>query len=208
MMCSCGHCSFAQHIAPIGLHEPKVCAQNTSSWLLPWCARDAQCCSSPPRKSAASTCATAEGPKPEAGPGSQPAAGAAMPSPAQWAAEGTMHMSVGSAAAMEPFQRMQAASDVAGRSAEADSSAAAVEQPRGGRQGTFRRFGCSTAAQPVALMQRTCAAWTGPSVTCRRSRRAMQRHRQACCDRWSLTGVLFCAKRRCSCVCLHCLCPT
>ena len=76
-----------------------------------------------------------------------------MPSPAQWAAEGTMHMSVGSAAAMEPFQRMQAASDVAGRSAEADSSAAAVEQPRGGRQGTFRRFGCSTAAQPVALMQ-------------------------------------------------------
>lgn len=36
----------------------------------------------------------------------------------------------------------------------------------------------------------------------------MQRHRQACCDRWSLTGVLFCAKRRCSCVCLHCLCPT
>ena len=24
MMCSCGHCSFAQHIAPIGLHEPKT----------------------------------------------------------------------------------------------------------------------------------------------------------------------------------------
>lgn len=50
MMCSCGHCSFAQHIAPIGLHEPKICAQNTSSWLLPWCAGDARRCSSPPQK--------------------------------------------------------------------------------------------------------------------------------------------------------------
>ena len=48
---------------------------------------------------------------------------------------------------------MQPASDLADGSSEGDSSAVAVEQPRGSRHGTATLPGCSDAAQPAALVQ-------------------------------------------------------
>ena len=76
-----------------------------------------------------------------------------MPSPAQWAAEGTEPASVGSTAEEEPVQRMQPASDLADRGSEGDSSAAAVEQHRCSSHSTATLPGCSDPAQPAALVQ-------------------------------------------------------
>ena len=154
LICSVGsqHCSA---ISSVGLHVPKIFAtgQISSSWLSLMVCRSPIMMRQPDAGSAASTNAAAEGPKPQAGPGSQPAAEAAMPSPAQWAAEETQHTGAGSTGAEEPVQRMQPASNLAGSSAETDSSAAAGEQPRGSRQDTTMRLDGSTAAQPGALSQ-------------------------------------------------------